>query len=243
MKISVCMATFNGEQYIGEQLGSIIPQLADQDELVISDDSSTDRTLRIIEGFGNAHLRLFSGNIFHSPVYNIENAVKHAEGDIIVLSDQDDVWLSNKLPLIRSHFSRRMSAVSTLVLDGYVINQHGRATGDTLFHTLKPGKGVIRNLYRNTYMGCCMAFTRELLRIALPFPPNIPMHDSWLGILSELYGSVEFMPEKTINYRRHPLNQSLQRFAVGQQIRWRIFLAYHLLKRTASRPSGLFAKK
>jgi glycosyltransferase involved in cell wall biosynthesis len=243
MRISVCMATFNGEHYIGQQLGSILPQLADQDELVISDDSSTDGTIRIIEGCGDAHIRLFSGNTFHNPIYNIENAIRQSGGEVIVLSDQDDVWLENKLDLVRRWFSSKRAGINTLVLDGAAVDEQGHVIEDSLFASLGSGRGILKNLYRNTYMGCCMAFTRQLLRIALPFPPNIPMHDSWLGILSELYGSVEFMPEKTINYRRHPLNRSFQRFAVRQQIRWRFFLAYHLLKRTFSRPSGLFGKK
>jgi glycosyltransferase involved in cell wall biosynthesis len=243
IRISVCMATFNGEPYVGQQLGSIIPQLAGQDELVISDDSSTDGTLHIIEELRNAHIRLFSGNVFHNPIYNIENAIRHAEGDIIVLSDQDDVWLENKLDLVRRWFSSKGTGINTLVLDGSIIDEQGHLIEDSIFAGLGSGKGILKNLYRNTYMGCCMAFTRELLRVALPFPPHIPMHDSWLGLLSELYGTVEFVPEKTVLYRRHPLNRSFRRFTVGQQIRWRFFLAYYLLRKVASRPAGPFAKK
>jgi hypothetical protein len=237
--LSVCMATYNGERHIAEQLASIMPQLDGSDELVISDDSSTDGTVAIIEGLRDPRIRFFPGGSFRNPIYNIERAFKQSEGDVIVLSDQDDVWLDNKLPVVRRWFSDKGPGVNTLVLDGRVIDGRGLLLADSIFDGLRSGAGIVKNLYRNTYMGCCMAFSRELLRVALPFPRCIPMHDSWLGLLSELYGKVEFMREKTILYRRHPANRSFQRFTVGRQIGWRFFLACHLMRRAAAHPAGL----
>ncbi|MGD0230771.1 MAG: glycosyltransferase family 2 protein [Syntrophorhabdales bacterium] len=242
MKLSVCMATYNGERFVAEQLASIMPQLDEGDELVISDDSSTDRTCDIIGRFQDPRIRLIRGNTFYNPIYNIENAIARAGGEIIVLSDQDDVWLETKLSVVRRWFSARGPGINTLVLDGCMIDEGGRILHDSLFETLGMRKGLFRNLYRNTYMGCCMAFSRDLLRVALPFPPNIPMHDSWLGMLSELYGTVEFVAEKTIRYRRHASNRSFRRFTVGQQVKWRFFLAYHVLRRIASHPAGLIVR-
>lgn len=243
MKLSVCMATRNGEKYLAEQLASIMGQLGQGDELVISDDSSTDGTVAIIERLQDPRVRLLPGNIFYNPIYNIEHAIKRSEGDIIVLSDQDDVWLGNKLAVVRRWFSSKLPGVHTLVLDGSIMDEHGSVIHDSLFDFLGSGKGIIKNLYRNTYMGCCMAFSRELLRVALPFPQRIPMHDSWLGLLSELYGTVEFVPEKTIRYRRHASNRSFDRFTMGQQIRWRFFLACRLLRTVVSHPVGVISKR
>jgi glycosyltransferase involved in cell wall biosynthesis len=237
------MATYNGERYIAEQLTSILPQLDGRDELVVSDDSSTDATVAIIERFHDPRVKILPGNTFLNPIYNIENAIRQSDGEVIVLSDQDDVWLENKLDLVRRWFSSKGAGINTLVLDGSIIDEQGHVIEDSIFADLGSGRGILRNLYRNTYMGCCMAFSRQLLRVALPFPRHIPMHDSWLGLLSELYGTVEFVREKTILYRRHSLNRSFRRFTVGQQIGWRFFLACHLLKRTFFRPSGLFAKQ
>ena len=236
MKLSVCMATFNGEKYLAEQVGSILPQLQDNDELVVSDDSSVDTTLALLRRLGDSRVRIFPGQTFHSPIYNIEYAVTKGEGDVIVLADQDDIWLPHKLSVVRRWFSSRRAGIATLVLDGAMIDEEGRLLEPSLFAALGSGKGILKNLYRNTYMGCCMAFSRELLAVALPFPRGIPMHDSWLGLLSELYGIVEFLPEKTIEYRRHPSNRSFQRFTRGQQIRWRCCLAYNLLKRARRHP-------
>ena len=233
MKLSVSMATFNGERYIAEQLASILSLLDGRDELVVSDDSSTDATIAVIERLHDPRVKILPGNTFHNPIYNIENAIRRSDGEVIVLSDQDDVWLENKLDLVRRWFSSRKPGINTLVLDGAIIDEQGHVIEDSIFAGLGSGRGIIKNLYDNTYMGCCMAFSRELLKVALPFPRHIPMHDSWLGLLSELYGTVEFVREKTILYRRHPLNRSFRRFTVGQQITWRFFLAYHLAIRAA----------
>lgn len=243
MKLSVCIATYNGERFIAEQLASITAQLDDCDEVVISDDSSTDGTLSIVEGFRDRRITVLPGNAFHNPIYNIENAIKKSGGDVIVLSDQDDVWLENKLSVVRRWFSTDGPAVRTCVLDGCIIDENGCVLHDSIFAMLGMGAGIIKNLYRNTYMGACMAFSRPLLRVALPFPRGIPMHDSWLGLLSEIYGRVEFFPEKTIRYRRHPANRSYRRFTVRQQITWRFLLAYHLVKRVCGNRAGFFRKR
>ncbi|MDE5758415.1 MAG: glycosyltransferase, partial [Allobaculum sp.] len=91
--ISVCIATYNGERYIETQIRSILDQLNEDDEIIISDDSSTDRTLDIIRSLNDSRIKLFAGNKFHSRTFNFENALKQATGDFIFLSDQDDIWL------------------------------------------------------------------------------------------------------------------------------------------------------
>jgi glycosyltransferase involved in cell wall biosynthesis len=231
MKISVCLASYNGEKFIFEQISSIISQLDEKDELVISDDSSTDKTLSIIKGFNDNRIKLFPGNKFYNPVYNFENALKQSTGEVIVLSDQDDIWLENKLSFIRQRFRNKPSKIYTVILDGQIIDENGTVTQESIFETLGSVKGIIKNLVKNTYMGCCMAFPRDLLEKVLPFPKGIPMHDSWIGLLSELYGVVEFVPLKTIQYRRHSVNQSFQGFSFSRQLRWRIALIFNLLKR------------
>lgn len=90
--ISVCMPTYNGEKFIRIQLESILSQLGNDDEIVISDDSSTDKTVEITKSFNDSRIHLLENNTFHSPIYNLENALKNAKGDFIFLSDQDDEW-------------------------------------------------------------------------------------------------------------------------------------------------------
>ncbi len=95
--ISVCMATYNGEKYIERQLDSILAQLKENDELIISDDGSTDRTAEILARYGtDKRIRILHGS-FHSPIYNFENAIKQAQGDYIFMADQDDIWLPGRI--------------------------------------------------------------------------------------------------------------------------------------------------
>lgn len=231
--ISVCMATRNGERFIGQQLASILFQLEEDDELIVSDDSSTDGTLAIIREFADPRVRLLEKNTFFSPIFNFENALEKATGDIIILADQDDVWLDGKVRVIRERFAIRPHQVFLLVLDGEVIDESGNVIHDSIFGKINSGRGLLKNIYDNTYLGCCLAFSRNLLEIALPFPRRIPMHDMWLGLLAELFGEVEFVPEKTILYRKHAASMTEfdRRFMPVTQIKRRWFLSYYLLKR------------
>lgn len=232
-KLSVCMATRNGARFIRPQLASILAQLGSNDEVVISDDSSDDGTVAVIRDFADSRIRLFEHNTFYSPLFNFENALKQATGEIIVLSDQDDIWLDNKVAVIRECFRQKAVPVYLAAMDGSVVDEHENVIADSIFARNNAGPGLLKNVYDNTYMGCCLAFSRELLEIALPFPRRIPMHDMWLGLLAELFGAVEFVPEKTIRYRKHTssVTDSRRRFMPVTQIKRRLFLTYHLLKR------------
>lgn len=95
--ISVCIATYQGEKYIREQLASILCQLDDADEIIVSDDGSTDRTLDIIRQMADHRIKIVEGPHRHSPTLNFERALQEARGDYIFLADQDDVWKPDKV--------------------------------------------------------------------------------------------------------------------------------------------------
>ena len=101
--ISVCMATHNGGKYIKEQIDSILVQISNEDELIISDDSSTDDTVEIIKKIKDKRIKLFENNKFFSPNLNFENALLHSKGDIIFLSDQDDIWKKDKVKIMGNY--------------------------------------------------------------------------------------------------------------------------------------------
>jgi glycosyltransferase involved in cell wall biosynthesis len=213
--------------------------LGKDDELIISDDSSTDATLEIIHSFGDARIALLEGNKFYSPIYNIENALKQASGELLVLADQDDIWLNNKLDVVRRQLNKKIDRPALVLMDGYIIDAEGVRTGQTIFGRQPVKHGILANLYDNCFTGCTSAFTRPLLELALPFPPGIPMHDSWLGILALRQGEVEFVTEKTMEYRRHGSNLSYRRRNPLLQIRWRLCLGYQLWRRCRrSKPSA-----
>lgn len=202
--ISVCIATYNGSKYIKEQIDSILPQLDECDEIIVSDDSSTDNTLSILKSYHDRRIIIFTNQKFNSPIYNFENALKHAKGDIIFLSDQDDIWEFNKVQVMISFLQKK----SLVVSDCYIINQDKNVICDSLFNGKLPNAGVFINILRNHYIGCCMAFRREILNAALPFPSSLAMHDIWLGLCASAFYSAVFIPNRLIKYRRHNSNAS-----------------------------------
>ena len=207
-RVSVCIPTYNGENYIRRQLETILTQLGENDEVIISDDSSTDETLSIIASFNDRRIQVLKGNTFKSPIFNLENALKHANGEYIFLADQDDIWLENKvadiLPLLQKH--------EIIISDCTVVNAKEEVIAPSFFKIANSGRGFWKNLCKNTYIGCCMAFRRSVKEIVLPFPENIPMHDSWIALnIDYRGGSILFFDKPCILYRRHESNASSYR--------------------------------
>lgn len=230
--ISVCLATYNGSVYVGEQLRSVLAQLGPDDEVVVADDGSTDDTLAVIARLGDSRLRLLDGGGRLGVVKNFERALREARGDTIFLCDQDDVWLPGKV-------ERCLEALSDCLLvvtDCAVVDGELKPLSPSFFRQHHSRPGVLHNLWKNTYLGCCMAFRRELLQIALPFPNRIPMHDMWLGMIAEIHGGTCFVPEPLLLYRRHGGNasdaagRSTARFS--KMIADRVFLASLVAART-----------
>jgi glycosyltransferase involved in cell wall biosynthesis len=208
MKVSICVATYNGEKYIYEQMASILPQISVNDEVVVSDDNSEDKTLKIIQSFNDERIKVLlnkrSGSNRLSLVSNFENALINSTGDAIFLSDQDDIWLEGRVQRVLE----LLGTYDLVVSDCRVVDENLNVICDSFFDLRKSGPGLIRNFYKNTYIGCCMAFTRRICDLVLPFPRDIPMHDWWVGSIAELYGRVHFLNEKLLLYRRHGDNAS-----------------------------------
>lgn len=229
--ISVCIATYNGEKFIKEQLESILNQLSKGDEVVISDDGSTDRTIEIIKSFKDNRIQLLTEYSFHSPIYNFENALKHAKGDYIFLSDQDDVWLpervENVLDVLKS------GEADCVVCNRIEIDAEGETNGIPVLKGDFTQSSFLHVLWHNPFTGCCMAFNRTLLKLAIPFPPNLPMHDIWLGLLAFGKGRVAYISKPLIGYRRHDGNvtQLVSTFPISYRIKYRIQVVWMLLKR------------
>jgi glycosyltransferase involved in cell wall biosynthesis len=202
--ISVCLAVYNGEKYIKEQIDSILTQLDHTGEIIISDDNSTDKTLEIIENFSDSRIKIFRGNNFKSPIFNLENALKHAQGNYIFLADQDDVWIENKVQICMQY----LQTADVVVSDCKVVDAGLNIMCNSFFQKNHSRQGFFINLQHNAYIGCCMAFRRKILTTCLPFPKNIPMHDIWLGFVAELFYTSCFIPLPLVLYRRHGNNIS-----------------------------------
>ena len=227
------MATFNGSRYVRRQVATILEQLEPEDELVVSDDSSTDDTVTIVRSFDDPRIRILVDSGFRSPLLNFEHAIRHARGGTIVLADQDDVWLDNKLPLVRELFAGEQTRPYLVVLDATIVDEHEHVIHPSVQAKLHAGPGFLRNLWANRYLGCCMAFSSDLLDFALPFPVGVAMHDIWLGQLCERVSTTAFVPVVTMLYRRHAGNATGFEIRVQplSQIRRRLVLAWSLVRR------------
>lgn len=234
--ISVCIATHNGEKYIEEQLNSILSQLSHEDEVIVSDDGSTDSTIEIIKSFRDPRIKIFSmmhhrkGMKAHYYVsMNFENALKHAHGDYIFLSDQDDVWFPNKVEVCLKALSNH----------------------DMVLHNLECVDGNLRPLNKNIYnnnfrfknylmrkgkhYGCAIAFRSKLLKNILPFPKRLVLHDFWIGIIGEICGRFVFLSNPLIKYRIHEANTSSKARQANSllfKLSYRIYILVHVIFRT-----------
>lgn len=231
MQISVCIATYNGEKYIKEQILSILPQLSVTDEIIVSDDGSSDKTLTIIESLNDARIKIIHNNLKHGFVSNFENAIRHAKGDYIFLSDQDDIWTTNKIEVCL----RYLQITDLVVHNALLVNAQGEKSCIDFFSIRKSKAGYWKNLYKNSFIGCCMAFKSSLLNSILPFPKYILWHDMWIGLIAEKKGKTIFIPDILLYYRRHENNASptseKSSFSLLKKIFYRLqFLYYTTLR-------------
>ncbi len=233
--ISVVMTTYNGEKYLGEQIASVLLNLSEEDELIISDDGSKDRTKEILRDYRekDSRIRLYQGPQKGINA-NFEFALKKAKGDIIFICDQDDIWEKNKKEAVLKAFSEKKCMA--LVHDCRVIDDNEEEIIPSFMEYRASGSGALKNIVKNSYIGCCMAFRKELLELIFPIPRHIEMYDQWIGVLADVYGASFFLKERLIRYRRHGENaSSMQHYPLPKMIRNRVIFVGALLKRICSR--------
>ena len=205
-KISVCLASYNGEKYIKEQLESILPQLDEKDEVIISDDRSSDDTVDTIRSLEDSRIKIIYNQNEKGYSKNFENAINSATGDIIFLCDQDDVWMPNKVQIMLMALQNADLAIS----DAMITNENLTSTLGSHFTQYKTKRGFINNLLKTRYIGACMAFRKTMLSKVLPFPKNQKLcaHDYWIANIGELYYKTQLVDTPLIKYRRHGSNAS-----------------------------------
>jgi glycosyltransferase involved in cell wall biosynthesis len=205
-KISVCMASYNGSKFIEEQVASILCQLNEGDELIIVDDSSTDNTLDILGSFDSNTIKIIKNTRNLGLVKSFEIALNHSTGDIIFFSDQDDIWLESKV--IKTIDCMQLQKSLVVVSDAKVFNEDGEIIENSFFKFRNSGSGLIKNFYKNSYIGCCMAIDAKIKAYILPLPNRTLLHDEWIGLICEALGRTSFLPETLVMYRRHSMNQT-----------------------------------
>jgi len=239
------MAVYNGDKYVLQQISSILCQLNAGDELIVIDDCSTDSTVSLIQSVPDPRIKL-SRNPRNLGVFkSFENAVNLSAGEIIFLSDQDDLWHKTKVAKIISAFDLN-SEVTMIATDATVIDGDGAVRSESFFAGRGAFKaGLIDTIVKNKYLGCTLAFRKSLKDILLPIPADVPMHDIWFGAMNATYGKTYFIDEPLISYRRHADNVSPESSSNSRiQAYWRYLLVKNILKRVYSlRGRGLFSFK
>lgn len=234
-KISVCIATYNGEKYILEQLISILKQLSLDDEIIISDDGSSDRTIEIVKSLSDNRIKLFYNQTERGYTNNFQNALKNSSGEIIFLSDQDDVWLEGKVETCLSILKN----YDFVVTDAIVVDSYKNILEDSFYKLKKPYKSLLGNFFRFSYLGCCMCFKKEVLSKAYPFPNNQKLctHDNWLFLVGKAFYKMKILNKPFILYRRHGNNVSPggEKYhkvnSLFFMIKYRFYLIFNLLHR------------
>lgn len=226
-RISIVMAAYNGEKFIREQIDSILIQMEDKDELIVSCDPSSDNTESILYEYAKKDERI---RIFHNSehskglVSNFENALKNCSGDIIFYSDQDDIWLEGKLKKVYEAFNN--PKVSVVIHDAKLVDQNLKVLEESTF-ALRGGarSTIIGNLVRLSYIGCCMAFRGDLLSVVLPLATKGRSHDWWTGCICMCYGKMAVINEPLILHRMHVDNATPKKrppLSYQISVRWRI---------------------
>ena len=202
--LSVCMATYNGEQFVIRQLDSVLKQLNRQDEVIVVDDGSKDNTVQVIKNHFGDLVQVYVNESNLGPIKSFEKAISLAKGDILFLCDQDDVWEDNKVESVLAAFEEQRA---DLVLhDAYVVDGSLQIINPSWndFNRNNINQGIFGNILKNAYTGAFMAFKKELVPLILPFPKEIEMHDQWIALVCMLKKKkIVFLDTPLVKYVRH----------------------------------------
>jgi colanic acid biosynthesis glycosyl transferase WcaI len=240
--ISVVMAVYNGHRYLLEQLRSVLAQLEEGDELIVIDDASSDDSADIVRQLAAPAIRLFTNPRNLGVVKSFERGLGLARQPFVFLCDQDDVWLPGKRAAYVAAFLQDPT-ISVVVSDAQLIDGDGGLVADSYMTTVRGGfdGSLLGTVVRNRFLGCVMAVRRDLLKVALPIPRGVPMHDMWLGMLGGMFGTVRYLPQPYLQYRRHGRNVSpLSSVAsVYRMLMWRVNLTVAVGRRALARVFGM----
>lgn len=209
MRISIALASFNGGRYLHEQLRSFAAQTRLPDQVVVTDDLSTDQTIQVARDF--AKDAPFEVIVESNPrrlgvTSNFDRALSLCNGDLVFLSDQDDVWFPEKIATLVDLATSRPAAACWMV-DALLADEKLVPTGTGKMQQIRsaglPATAMV--------MGCCAAFRRDLLDLLLPIPGDQPAHDTWLVQVADLLSLVERVELPMQWYRRHGRNVSQAR--------------------------------
>lgn len=214
-KVSVCLATYNGAAYVSEQVDSILSQLAPGDEVVLVDDASRDDTLARVRAIADDRLRVIARTQNRGYVRTFEQALEEATGDVLLLSDQDDLWLPGRVDAMVRALTHGADVVATDLATLGGPDRIPGPYGQSDWH-LRPAdsgrrvRNVIGILAGNRpYYGCAMGLTRAARDRVLPFPTFLTeSHDLWIALDANIRGRLRHLPLRSVARRFHDENAS-----------------------------------
>lgn len=205
------MATYNGEKYLVEQLDSIINQTYHNWNLLIRDDNSTDKTLEIIQNYHKKDKRIKilkdnKGNL--GIVRNFEELLKSSESEFIMFSDQDDIWVENKLDMYLKMIEKIKNKGFMIHSDAILFNKNKSNILKDTFISKKAINRGLENVFFNYFVqGATILISKEIKNFILPFPKEVYLHDRYIHLISELFFERIFVNKALIYYRQHGDNQ------------------------------------
>jgi glycosyltransferase involved in cell wall biosynthesis len=233
--VDVLMSTYNGHQFLPEQIHSILDQHAARLRLLVRDDASTDHTRTLLQQYAELHpsqIELLADREHLGACASFGRLLLAAKAPYVMFSDQDDVWLPGKVALLlcrmlRAEAEHGRNCPLLVHSDLCVVDRAGRLLGNSFwkYQNIDPigGSSLNRLLIQNVATGCAMMVNRALVELAVPIPPEAIMHDWWLALVAAAFGRIECLAEPTVLYRQHGGNQ------IGA-VRWD---AAHLVRKAA----------
>ena len=229
--VSICMACYNGEAYIKEQIDSILPQLVEGDELIIIDDGSKDATGAVVQAIEDNRIKYLKNTSNMGVNKSFEKAINYAKHEYVFMADQDDLWTDGRLDVMLSVLKQGNLLVSgnSVSIDG-----NGGLSDYELGRLYEAdSKEYVKNIIRiftgkAYYYGCAMAFQKKICEIVMPFPDYIESHDLWIAMAANLLKSNAHLEDVVLKRRIHGKNASVLQRKLSEKLysRWIFVKSY-----------------
>lgn len=200
--ISIALCTYNGSRFLQEQLDTLVNQDYPNQEIIIVDDASTDGTWAILQEYAIAfpfiHIYQNKQNLGFRK--NFEVAIRLCKGQFIALSDQDDVWMLDKLSIMET----QIHDCQLIYHDSAFVGENGQPLNKNMSDVVNmyAGDSYKPFLFFNSVSGHACLFRSTLVPYILPLPTSI-YHDHWIAYVSANVGKVGYIPKALVNYRQH----------------------------------------
>lgn len=217
--VSIVMATYNGEKYVGEQIDSILNSTFQDFDLFIFDDGSKDETMSVLQSYRDKYpdkIHVSRNETNRGVTLNFLEAVCRTTADYVMFCDQDDVWKPEKIAVTLKRLRHmevqfKKELPMAVFTDALVVDENLRVLSESFFRSgrLDPKKTNLSHLLmENKLIGCTVMINAALRRIlqSCRLPKNARFHDSWISMIAASFGKISYLNEATLLYRQHEAN-------------------------------------